>query len=359
MFIIFVIAVLSLLILAHEFGHFIVAKKNGIKVEEFAFGFPPKIWGFKKGETTYNINFLPFGGYVKIVGENSAIEKDEKGDVVNDPRSFAVKPARVKAYVLVAGVVFNILLAWVLISAGMMIGTPASVSAIPEGVAIEDRKVLILQVQEETPAFEIGLKMGDQLLGFETSEVASGFISGNKGKEIEIQYKRNNEIFSVTVVPDIAPEEGKGSLGIVMDDVATLKLPFFKAIWQGLESTLIITWLILVTILGLIVDLFTGSTETLSQIMGPVGIVGVAVGAVGLGVGYLFQFVALLSINLAIVNLLPFPALDGGRLLFLLIEKIKGSPVSTKATMITHGLGLIILLTLMVLVTYRDIARLL
>lgn len=354
MSVIIFIAVLAVLILSHELGHFIVAKKSGVRVDEFAFGFPPRLFKFKKGETLYSINLLPIGGFVKIHGEDG-----DSGHATSemDPRSFTSKSFGIKAMIISAGVIFNIFLAWFLISLGFMVGLPTSASAVPPGAEIKDVSVVILQVQEDSVAQKAGLQMGDRLIDFKTVEDARNFILANKGKEIEIKYKREDEILNVLAVPDPNPQEGKGALGILMDEVGALKLPFCRAVWEGLKTTINLTIAISIAIGQFIYDAFRGLAG-FEQVSGPVGIATAAGSAANLGFAYLLSFIALLSVNLAVLNIIPFPALDGGRLLFLLIEKIKGSPVSYKVSSIVHTIGLIVLLLLMLSITYKDILKL-
>jgi regulator of sigma E protease len=340
---------LAVLILSHEFGHFIVAKKSGIRVDEFAFGFPPRLFKFKKGETVYSFNLIPFGGFVKIHGE----EGQEKDDL----RSFASKPALVRALVISAGVIFNLILAWFLISIGFMTGLATSASSAPSYAKIKDIKIAIIQIASNSPAELAGLRPGDELLGFATISEIQDFINSHKGKEIEIKYKRGEETGFVKMVPRTDPPAGQGAIGIAMDEVGFVRLPFYLAIWQGLKMTYQLTVTIAVLIFYFIIGAIKGLVG-FESVMGPVGIV-VATGAVAkLGFSYLLSFIALLSINLAVINILPFPALDGGRLLFLLIEKIKGSPVNPRFSSIVHTIGLAILLILMLAITYKDILKL-
>jgi len=353
MAIILFLIVLGVLILSHEFGHFIVAKKSGIRVDEFAFGFPPRIFSIKKGETTYSFNLIPFGGFVKIHGEDdSSLCKD-----VEDSRSFASKPAFIKSGVLLAGVFFNLLLAWFLISLGFIIGLPTSVSSVPAGAEIKNIKIVIIDVVQNSPAQLAGLKTGDELVGFLKVEEVKNMIDGNKGKKIEIKYKRGEEILSAELVPRISPPPGEGAIGIAMDEVGILRLPWYLAIWEGLKMTYELTISIALAVFYFFVNLVKGLTG-LEGVMGPVGIVGATNTVAKLGFSYLLSFVALLSINLAVVNIIPFPALDGGRILFLLIEKIKGSPINTRVSNTIHNVGFALLLILMLAITYRDILRL-
>ncbi len=342
------LAVLAVLILAHEFGHFIAAKKNGIRVDEFAIGFPPRLLKFRRGETLYSVNLLPFGGFVKIHGEEG--EKD-------DPRSFSSKSIAARSSVISAGVFFNLLLAWLLLSAGFMVGMPMSVDSAPAGTEIKGAAITIVQIQKGTPADAAGLEAGDKLIDFKSIAAVQDFIAENKGEKIEIRYQRGGEIFSASAVPSAEPKPGKGALGIAMDNVGTVKLAPHKAVWEGLKTVYALTVNVAVSFFHFVVDAFRGLAG-FDQVMGPVGIVSAAGSFAKLGFGYLLSFIALFSVNLAILNILPFPGLDGGRLLFLAVEKIKGSPVSPKFSAVAHGAGIAILLLLMFVITYKDIMRL-
>lgn len=342
-------AVLAVLVLSHEFGHFIAAKKSGIRVDEFGFGFPPRLFGVKKGETLYSINLIPFGGFVKIHGE--------EGENRGDSNSFSSKSISVRALVIAAGVVFNIILAWFLISLGYMAGMPTSVGTVPPGAEIMGKKVVILEVQENSPAKTAGLQPGDELAGFNSVEEAQKFISDSKGKEIEISYQRDEKNFSVKLTPRINPPAGQGAMGIAMDEIGTIKFPWHRSIWEGLKTTYFLLIAVAQSIFYFIYNAVKGAGGW-EQVMGPVGIIGITGTAAKFGFVYLLGFISILSINLAVINILPFPALDGGRLLFLLIEKIKGSPVNPKVSGIIHSIGMALLLILMLAITYRDILKL-
>lgn len=373
------VAVLAVLIFTHELGHFIAAKKSGLRVEEFGFGFPPRvsgiqkqkdgkrhfIWGRKKGgeseseNTIYSINAIPLGGFVKIYGE--------EGEGKGDKKSFAGQPIYIRALVLVAGVLFNLILAWPLLTSVFLLGAPVSTESDISGGNFTEKGVMILQAQENTPAEAAGFKTGDYLLRIvasggeilEVSEVkeVQEFISTHAGTEIRIDYLRGGKKYSVSAIPSLNPEEGKGHLGILMDKVGMLKLPFHKAIWEGLKTTVSLVGLTVRAFADFFVDLFTERKMT-GQVAGPVGIAGIVSGAAESGFVYILQLVALLTINLALINFFPFPALDGGRLLFLLFELVKGKPISQKTANITHNIGFAILIILMLIITYRDILKL-
>lgn len=351
MSIIFLIIAFALLILSHELGHFIAAKKSGMRVDEFGFGFPPRLFKIKKGETTYSFNAIPFGGFVKILGE------DGEKELERAEGAFTSKSISARFFVLVAGVTFNVALAWILISFSFTIGAPVSSSAVPAGTGLKNTGIVIVQVVKNSPAELSGLKPGDKLITFSRIEDVQNFIENGTGKEIELRYQRGKVFSSVVLTPRANPPAGEGAIGIAMDEIGLLKLPFYAAVWEGAKTTYNLTAGTATAFFNFIADAFKGK-PVLDAIAGPVGIVSITGGAAKLGFVYLLNFIAFLSINLAILNILPFPALDGGRLVFLLIEKIKGSPVSAKFTGITHSVGMIILMFFMLLVTYHDIARL-
>jgi regulator of sigma E protease len=364
--IILFIIVLAVLILVHEFGHFIVAKRNGIRVDEFGLGFPPRLFGFTKGETTYSLNAIPFGGFVKIHGENP----DE--DSISGPdqgRSMVNKPKRVQAAVLVAGVAFNILLAWMLFVIGFMSGLPTSMSEVPPGAQVNELGLMITSVMPNSPAEEAGVKPGDRILAVETpaglldgpaiSEVQDA-MAAHGGQEVILSVERGigerAEALSLEVIPEEGLAAGRAGIGVTMDQVGIMRLPFFSAIWEGTKFTVRITGVIAVALWDFFSQLFRGQAD-LSTVAGPVGLVGLVGDASQLGFIYLLSFTALISINLALINLIPFPALDGGRLLFLFIEWLKGSPISPKVANTLNFVGFALLITLMLVITFSDITR--
>ncbi len=355
--IIIFIIILLVLVVSHEFGHFIVAKKNGIRVDEFAFGMGPKIFSWRKGETLYRINIFPIGGYVKIFGENPD-EESINGKDKN--RSFVSKPKYVQAMVLFAGVAMNFLVAWLLLSVGFMSGLPSSVSNAPQGSVIIDRQVVIVNVSKGSPAELSGLQVGDKIkhLSYnkDTTEVPSieslrYFIKKHLNDDIVIDFERAGEMKQTSLVPD------KGTIGIGMDVIGRLKLPIHKALYQGLKLTGQITYSTAIGFYDLISSSLVGKGN-LAAMTGPVGIVGEVGNALSFGFIYLLSFTALISINLAVINLIPFPALDGGRLLFLLIEKIKGSRIKPEIGNLVNLIGFGLLMILMVVITYQDIVKL-
>lgn len=354
--IIFFILLIGVLVLVHEFGHFFVAKKLGIRVDEFAFGFPPRLFSFIRGGTRYALNLLPIGGYVKIFGE--------AGEGEGQKDSFISRTAGQRALVIVAGVVMNLILAWVFFSIGSGFGMPAAVTAKNEA-RVQNARVGIIAVDEGSPAKLADLRFGDTVIniesGGEKAEIREvddlqKFIAAHLGEEVSLHIERGKEALVKKVVPRQVPPEGEGPLGIALAKIGIIKTPWFLAWWEGLKMAALSTAAIAVGFAGLFKDLLTTGRVS-ADISGPVGIFLFAREFSELGFIYLLQLAALLSVNLAILNALPFPALDGGRLLFLAIEKIKGSKVDQRVEKAIHTAGFIILILLMVAVTYRDIAR--
>ena len=360
MSIIIFLLVLAVLIFVHELGHFIVAKKFGIRVDEFAIGFPPKIWSKKYGETTYAINSIPFGGYVKIFGENPD-EESMKGP--DSARSF-VNASRLKqAAVLVSGIAFNILFAWIVLSISFMSGLTTSVRD-SYASYIKDHHIIIIAAQADSPARLSGFVGGETIISLEsdgikinTADVAEvqNFIANSSGG-IKIDYKRNNELKTATVTATEGLIEGRKAIGIAMDTVGTVKLPAHKALFEGAKLTGATTKNVAIGLYHFIFDAFRGKAD-FSQVSGPVGIVGLVGEASTLGIVYLMSFAAFISINLAVINIIPFPALDGGRLLFVAIEAVRRRAISPKIANALNGVGFALLILLMLVVTYKDIVK--
>jgi regulator of sigma E protease len=376
------ILVLGLLVFVHELGHFLSARRNGVEVEEFGFGFPPRIlgvyfnkkgqrrivWGSKEIEeirearkigeekTVYSFNWIPLGGFVKIKGED--------GEEKNNPKSFAAKPPLVRAKILAAGVAMNFLLAAVLFSFGFWWGVPQAADEV-KGARIGNEKIQIVDVGKGTPAEAMGIRAGDEILGavkedkvvkFASVEEVQNFIRENKGNQVILEIQRGKERLKVSGMPRVDFPEGEGPLGIGLAKVVIARYPWYKAIAMGLEYTFNLT-VTFISFLGFLIwRLFVGEPVSL-DVSGPVGIAVLTGQVAQLGLDYLLRFAAMLSVNLAIINILPIPALDGGRILFVLIEKIKGSPVSQKFEQRAHNIGFALLITLMVVVTARDVAR--
>lgn len=355
------IIILAALILVHELGHFIAAKRAGVRVDEFGLGFPPRLWKKKIGETVYSVNAFPIGGFVKIFGEDPS-EESLKGK--DSARSLTHKPRYVQAWIISAGIVFNLLFAWILISVGFMVGLPYSVDDSTYGARVQNSSLTITQVLPLSPAQKAGLKGGDIIVNLSSgaesitnprTETTQKFIASHE--EISLTYLRGTETKTITVRGEEGVVNGRRAIGISMDIVGTLKLPVHEAFFVGLSTTASMTYAMTVGILDFLKNIFVGRAD-FKDISGPVGIVGIVSDASTLGFIHLLSLTAIISINLAIINLLPFPALDGGRLFFLLIETIKRSPIKPEVANIANGIGFLVLIAVMVAVTFHDIAKL-
>ncbi len=365
MAIVILILILALLIFIHELGHFLAAKLFNIKVEEFALGFPPKIFGIKRGETEYKLNLLPFGGYVKIYGENPDAESLMGPDRA---RSMSHQPKWKQAVVLLAGIFFNLLLAWGLVSIGFMIGLPTSQSAVPAHAHLKNPQVTIVEIYPESPAAIAELKSGDVIkeLSLTSNETISAplspeginqFIFEHQGEELSLEYIREKENKEAILVSAPGFVEGKEIVGITTDVIGTVKLSFFRSIGDGFITTCRLTGATVVAFVHLIGDAFKGDAD-IQTLTGPVGLVGVISDSSALGFVYVLLLISFISINLAVINLFPFPALDGGRVLFLGIEAIKRSPIRPQVANWLNTIGFVLLILLMIVVTFHDITNL-
>ena len=325
---------LSLLILGHEAGHFVAAKRFGLKVDEFGIGFPPRLKAFKKGETEYSVNWLPFGGFVKIAGENDQFDEDRGIEAPAGDRSrlFSSQPVWKRAIITAAGIVFNFVAGWLLLAVIFMIGTPSV--------------LLVRDTVSDSPAAAAGLMSGDVIRGFKSAERKDGTVP--------FSVVRNGEELSFEVKPVLEGEAVR--IGVMLEEGGAPRLGFFSAIKESFLAALRIAKMTVMAFGQLAKGLFSEG-KLIEGVVGPVGIFGVAQDAGGFGLIYLFQLLALISVNLAVANLIPFPALDGGRLLLLLVEKLKGSPVPKKVEAVLNVAGFALLILLMVLVTVRDVGR--
>lgn len=345
-----VVFVFSILIIIHELGHFIVAKRNGVRVEVFSIGFGPKLCGVKWGDTEYKISAIPLGGYVKMAG--IVDESMDMAGVKGEPWEFLSKTIWQRFKIISAGPFMNFVLAWVIFIGVFLVGVPVLSTKIGE-------------IKPGYPAAQIDLRTNDQILeinGMKTRkwEDLVQVIYKNPDREISLKVKRDAEVFDVKVTPKaekttdlFGREHVVGLIGIMpTSEIQTEKLNPIKAGWRGTMHTLEFTAL---TYKGLWL-LVTGQVSV-KNLGGPLMIAQLAGKEAKQGFLSLFYFIALISINLAVLNFLPIPILDGGHCLFLLLEKIKGSPVSVKSQDLMQKVGLVLLLALILFATYNDILR--
>jgi regulator of sigma E protease len=333
--------VLGILIFVHEFGHFVVAKKTNVPVEEFAIGFPPKLISKKIGDTIYSLNLILFGGYVKIRGENDP----------EDPIGFLNQPSYKKLLITLAGVIFNLLLAYLIFSIGYLIGLPEYQK--------EAKEVTITQVMQNSPAEKAGLKIGDKLIYFrvnnniyyfEKPEEVKEKIKPYIGKEIILGIKRGENSFEVEVIP----RNTDAPIGIGIASIGLVKYSFPQNFYHGLVKT----YDGIKAIIFAFKDFFSRllkERKVAKEVVGPLGIYDIYNQMRTLGINYFLHFIAIISLNLFIINLIPFPGLDGGRLIIYLGEAISRRKIPYMAEVITNSIGLILLITLMIIITIKDI----
>jgi len=342
--------VLSVLVLIHEFGHFYIAKKSGMHVEEFGLGLPPRLFGKKIGETLYSFNLLPFGGFVKIFGESPE-------DIKNNPdpkltqRSFANKPWYQRAAVIIAGPTMNFILAVIVISYMFTKGT-----YLPAG------QVRVVEVNKGSPAAVAGLKKDDILRRFAQKKITQssdliGVAKKYAGQKVTLRIERQGKIISKKLTPRKNPPKGEGALGVTISDLELKKYPLWQAPWIGLKESVKIS-LMFYGEMGKIVGKLVMFQNPQVEVAGPVGIAKLTGQAVDVGFDAVIQLLGLLSLNLALINVIPFPALDGGQLAFVLYEAVSRRKIREEVKARINTFGFALLMLLIILITIKDITGL-
>lgn len=362
--IIIFILVLGILVFVHELGHFLFAKLFKVRVDEFGFGYPPrlaKLFTFKG--TLVTLNWIPFGGFVKIFGES-----DEGNELSAEEKkvSLVYKPRWQQILVMFGGILFNIIFAWILFSGVYMAGVTTSVSSAPSNYSFEETKLVVTAIAPDSPATEAGLFPGDEIKEYYNDEKVvtvtdeditdvSDFVNetGQAGDNVGIVVLRNNNLEVIDLVPQEGIVNDRYAVGINVDRVGEMSLPVHQALWYGAKNT--------VVFLGAIAEgfwyLISGQIST-DNVSGPVGIVEQIGDASTIGLSYLISFMALLSLNLAILNLIPFPALDGGRIVIIIIEAIRRKRLAPRIVNWVNTLGFFALILLMLVITVKDVVNL-
>lgn len=338
------IAVFSVVVLVHEAGHFLSARQAGIVIEEFGIGYPPRIAKlFERNGVEYTLNAIPLGGFVRLRGEEDPTE----------PGSFASKSAWVRIRTLAAGVTMNLLLAVVLFAGVYVIGQP-----------MLEGRVAVDSVRPNTPADEAGIWPGDVFVSVEGQEVSSTVelterVRSLAGQEIELVLERDGQRLTVRVTPRREPPPGEGALGIIITlapgaVVKTVRYPIGEALSRGLSDAL----MMIGAVVAGFAQLLRGGLRP-GDITGPVGIFQISGVVARSGLINLMTWTGILSLNLFVVNLLPIPGLDGGRIAFILLEKIRGRRMAPQREGMAHLIGILVLLAFTLVVSYFDILRLL
>lgn len=352
-----VIAILVLLIVVHEFGHFAAAKLFGVRVDEFGFGFPPRAYLLGKlGDTEYTLNWIPFGGFVRLFGED---------DAAHGSGSFVDASRGKQAVILVAGVFMNLLIAWVLFAGAYMLGIMHPVSENVPGAHL-----MVSDVVPGSPVDAAGVVPGDTVLAVGdsaggaaelTPEGVAEFVRERPGDVLAFTYLHAGATTTAAVIPShavIAAEAGRPAIGAGLVLVTSGSLPFGTALVESFYQT---QGALVVVVQGL-GDIVSGAIHgaaPLDDVVGPVGLVGVVGEATQNGIGYVLSLAAFISVNLVVINLLPIPALDGGRLVVVVIEAVIRRRAPKLAVQLLNTVGLALIILLMLVVTYHDIARLL
>ncbi len=348
-----IIIALVVLITLHELGHFLLAKKYGVKVEEFGIGIPPRLFGKKVGETIYSLNLIPLGGFVRLYGEDKKID---------DKKSFSSKPVYQRALIVFGGVAAFFVIAFFIFSALSFIGYRTGVSSedIEKGL-YEEWQIVVSEVMENSPAEKAGIEPGDELLKIGEKEIkmpeeAISLLQEKRGEEVELEIRRRGESIYLSATPREEYDEKEGALGIGMALMAKESVPLYYAPVQGAKMTAGSTVMVFRNLGMLFHSLATeGSLPRGAEVRGPVGIVHYGAGFVAEGFSMFLHFVGMITIFLAVFNLLPIPALDGGRLVFLAIERVKGASVSEKVEQGLTAFFFLLIIGLILFVTYRDV----
>ena len=343
MTLIYFIIILGVIVFIHELGHFIFAKKAGIYVYEFSIGMGPQLfkWNRKNDETDYCLRLFPIGGFVQMAGE----EIEDDPDIPKD-KKFGVKKFSQKFMTVIAGIMMNFILAIVLLFiVGLVNGAPQN-------------KPIVGDIEENYPAYTSGLKEGDQFLKINgknanTSDKLTLQLQANNGEKITAEVLRDGEVKTITLNPKLVKVDGKETYKYGFQIVDEVKHGFVASLEYAFSKTISLLHQMVFVIFYLI----TGQLSVTS-LAGPVGIYDVVGDAANAGFINLVYLTAFISINVGFINFLPIPAFDGGRILFLIIEKIKGKPVDPKLENTIHAIGFFLLIALMILITYNDIIRL-
>lgn len=347
------IIILAVLVLVHEFGHFIAAKKSGVLVEEFGFGFPPRLFGKKIGETLYSVNLLPIGGFVKLYGEEYHEERG-KTDALKS-RAFVYKKPWQKTVIIVAGIVGNFLLAWVLIS-----------YLFTQGVPTPTNNVSVESVRQGSPAYTAGIRAADEIKSIQTPVKTYPITAADQiitlshklgGQKVTLKVLRNGVKKDIVVTPRKNPPAGQGPLGIVVTTFVVKKYPWYQAPFYGLAHSFDISFKIVSELSKTVIQLLSFKKPSV-DVAGPIGIAQFTGQAIKFGNNAVLELTALLSLNLAVINILPFPALDGGRLAFVLYEWVSRKRVNKSVERYVNLFGIIILLSLAFVISVHDVIKL-
>lgn len=353
--------ILSILIFVHEAGHFIAAKRAGVLVQEFGFGYPPRLFGIKFGETLYSINALPFGGFVRLFGEDDGLASSPSAKTkVSPKRAFYAQSPLKKALVVSAGVLMNFLLAVAAFSIAYSIS----------GIPIETDQVAVIEVASQSPAQSSGFQSDDQVtaIGLPDQDLVPiistadflAFVDQHLGEPVVIQVLRDQTSLTLTAVPRSEPPPGQGPLGVTISSVEIKFFPWwqmpFRGVVEGFKEAL--AWgKLVIQMLGITLANLVTRGQISEGIAGPIEIYRLTGQVIQFGMVAILRFLGILSVNLAVVNILPLPALDGGRLVFVAIEALRGKRPHPSLERTINTIGMTLLIILLLLITMNDLIR--
>ena len=344
------LATFTLIVAVHEFGHFAAARLLGMKVLEFAFGFPPRVFGIRRGETDYTLNWIPFGGFVRILGQDDfSIKQDGMGD----PRAFTSKPWWAQALVLAAGVFMNFVLALFILTIAFATGTTA-----PTG------DVRVFDVRAGSPAAIAGIQVGDIVVDADGAPihtaramVAITSRAAQKSQELTIDLQRNGQPLTIKAVPRAEPPAGEGPLGVQLEEVqAAVSVAIPQAFSQAAGLTGDVVGQI-VALPGQLLSQRAAPAGGAPVVGGPIEIFRVTGQVAQFGIPTFLKLIGVLSVNLGIINIIPFPGLDGGRLFFVLLGAVLRRRLPPQVEAVIHAVGFVLLLGLLLIVSISDIRR--
>lgn len=354
------ILVLGGLVLLHEVGHFFAARFFGVGIDEFGIGFPPRAKSFIRNGVVYSLNWIPIGGFVKIKGAVGGDQDDSIEQSSAEGKNFVDIPLWQRFTIIGAGIGMNWLIAAVLFSVGFMFGLPSSTANLSDNAIVDHQQVVVAEIQKDVPAHNSGLQVGDVVTSVSGTAVRNVEEIRNVLSEVAVGQAVDVEVERADTVTDlrmntIALDNGATGLGVAFTESGIVRYGFFSAIGHGFSYTAQLTQGVVMAFAALVLSVFQGDGSVAESVAGPLGIATLTYEVTQLGFVYVLQFAALLSVNLAVFNLLPIPALDGGRLVFLFLELVLRRPVKPITEAIIHNIGFLVLLLMILAVTIKDV----